>query len=172
MNSPRRTVKALSLWQPWASAIALGNKRYETRSWSTNYRGLLLIHAAKKWTRNQQDFATTERAIGRLPAWIPCGCIVAVCQLVAVHRTEEIAAALTGLERLYGDYTPGRYAWQLENIVPLTDPVGFAGHQGIFECDLSDAPKELTEAVEKCSLLNFGDERDNAPIVPYVNDII
>lgn len=41
-------MKALSLWQPWASAIALGAKRVETRSWETLYRGPLLIHAAKR----------------------------------------------------------------------------------------------------------------------------
>ncbi len=43
-------MKALSLWQPWASALVLGAKRIETRSWSTNYRGRFLIHAAKKIT--------------------------------------------------------------------------------------------------------------------------
>lgn len=39
-------MKALTLWQPWASLIALGEKRYETRSWATSYRGLLAIHAS------------------------------------------------------------------------------------------------------------------------------
>ncbi len=38
-------MKALSLWQPWASLIALGVKTIETRSWATNYRGPLAIHA-------------------------------------------------------------------------------------------------------------------------------
>lgn len=32
-------MKAISLWQPWASAIAVGAKRVETRSWATKYRG-------------------------------------------------------------------------------------------------------------------------------------
>lgn len=40
-------VKALSLWQPWASLWAAGVKPYETRDWATKYRGPLLIHAAK-----------------------------------------------------------------------------------------------------------------------------
>ena len=42
-----QNIKALSLWQPWASAIAVGYKHYETRSWKTDYRGWLGIHAAK-----------------------------------------------------------------------------------------------------------------------------
>lgn len=39
-------MKALTLWQPWASLIALGVKSIETRAWSTSYRGPLAIHAA------------------------------------------------------------------------------------------------------------------------------
>ena len=41
-------MKIITLWQPWASLIAYGLKRYETRSWPTTYRGPLLIHAAKR----------------------------------------------------------------------------------------------------------------------------
>lgn len=42
-------MKCLSLWQPWATLIAIGAKSIETRSWPTKYRGPLAIHAAKKW---------------------------------------------------------------------------------------------------------------------------
>lgn len=40
--------KIITLWQPWASLIALNLKHYETRSWPTNYEGPILIHAAKR----------------------------------------------------------------------------------------------------------------------------
>lgn len=40
-------VKAISLWQPWASLIAMGAKKVETRGWATSYRGPMVIHAAK-----------------------------------------------------------------------------------------------------------------------------
>ena len=40
--------RAISLIQPWATLIVAGLKRYETRSWSTPYRGRILIHASKK----------------------------------------------------------------------------------------------------------------------------
>ena len=42
-------MKALSLWQPFASLMVAGKKRCETRSWRMLHRGQLLIHAAKKW---------------------------------------------------------------------------------------------------------------------------
>jgi hypothetical protein len=41
-------MKAITIWQPWASLIAIGAKQYETRSWETKYRGPIAIHAAKK----------------------------------------------------------------------------------------------------------------------------
>lgn len=42
-------MKAISLWQPWATLISTGDKTWETRSWATTYRGPLAIHAAKKF---------------------------------------------------------------------------------------------------------------------------
>lgn len=44
-------MRALSLHQPWASLVALGVKRIETRSWATSYRGPLAIHASRKFPR-------------------------------------------------------------------------------------------------------------------------
>ena len=41
-------IRIISLWQPWASLIALNLKQYETRSWGAPYRGKLAIHAAKR----------------------------------------------------------------------------------------------------------------------------
>ena len=49
-TSKFNTLKAISLWQPWASLIPLGLKHYETRSWKTNYRGKLLICSTAKST--------------------------------------------------------------------------------------------------------------------------
>jgi hypothetical protein len=40
-------MRALSIRQPWAWLIVQGHKRVENREWRTNYRGPLLIHAAK-----------------------------------------------------------------------------------------------------------------------------
>lgn len=54
-------MKALTLTQPWASLVALGAKRLETRSWATTYRGPLAIHAAKAYN--------TDDMIQRLSTW-------------------------------------------------------------------------------------------------------
>ena len=38
-------MKAVTLYQPYASLVAIGAKKFETRSWKTSYRGPLAIHA-------------------------------------------------------------------------------------------------------------------------------
>jgi hypothetical protein len=131
-------MKAISLWQPWASAIALGLKRIETRHWSTTYRGRIAIHAALRWDRRQREFAETERTLGRLHAKLSFGAVVAIARLVSVQRTDELASELTPIERLYGDYAPGRFGWLLADIQRIEQPVPYRGHQGLF-----NVPDEL-----------------------------
>jgi hypothetical protein len=97
-------VKALTIRQPWASLIAMGVKTIETRSWSTNYRGPLAIHAGASlsyisrresmWVGAYETTNDTPRrskfpqCLMRGPmAWpyrMPMGTIVATCELVDV----------------------------------------------------------------------------------------
>ena len=125
-------MKAISLWQPWATAIAVGNKHVETRHWATSYTGPLAIHAAKRWEKSAREFASVERAIGRLPARLPLGAIVATAILIGCRRTEDVEPQLSPVERIYGDYTAGRFAWFLADIVALDEPIPFRGAQGFF----------------------------------------
>lgn len=136
-----KTIKAITIWQPWASAIALGVKHIETRGWSTNYRGPILIHAAKrKLDRHAQAFADYEHTMNRLPARVPLGAIVAMATLVRVQPTEQLDLIISAIERSYGDYSPGRFGWVLENIRPFKEPIGYTGRQGLF-----DVPLEVVE---------------------------
>ena len=129
-------MKALSLTQPWATLVASGRKKVETRSWNTRYRGPLYIHAAKGFPPVAREFASVEHTLGRLPGRIPGGALIAVVELVEILRTEEIAPSLSALERLYGDYSVGRYAWRLENVRELPEPIPYRGALGLFEVRL------------------------------------
>jgi hypothetical protein len=112
-------MRAITLWQPWASAVALGLKRVETRSWKTPYRGPLAIHAAKCWRPIQREkFKATCIPIGN---GLPFGSIVATCTMVACVAVEWCNP--TEEERLWGDFSDGRYAFLLENIRPLKRPL-------------------------------------------------
>jgi hypothetical protein len=48
-------MRTLSILQPWAWLIANGHKDIENRTWSTAYRGRFLVHAGKRWGREQRD---------------------------------------------------------------------------------------------------------------------
>jgi hypothetical protein len=125
-------VKAISLWQPWASYIAVGMKRFETRSWSTGYRGPLAIHAAKR--------RLTEYELDLLDEWplpirldeIPYGAVVAVatladCRMMASGRGPD------DKEDALGDWSPGRFAWALHDVRQLAFPFPCRGAQGLFD---------------------------------------
>jgi hypothetical protein len=134
-------MKCISLWQPWASAIALGYKRIETRDWSTNVRGRIAIHAAKRWTSAERLFLDKQRALGRFPqtATLPLGAVVCTALLIDVRSTSSlIAAGISPMEGEFGNYLPGRYGWLLQDVRPLLAPIPFLGAQGFF-----DVPDDL-----------------------------
>jgi len=126
-------MKALSIWQPWASAIASGVKQYETRSWPTKYRGPIAICASKKW--NDDLFELAAEYLGRWPGfpedW-PLGAVVATAHLVECRRTEDMIADIGLMEITLGDFSPGRFAWRLESVVKIP-PIEYRGRQGLFE---------------------------------------
>lgn len=128
-------MRALSLWQPWASAIALGIKTVETRSWSTKYRGTLLIHATQRFPREALEFARMEAEVGRLPERLPLGAVVAVATLATVQPAMECVPSFSpeaSIERLYGDYSPGRWGWVLRDVRALPEPIPASGGQGLW----------------------------------------
>ena len=129
-------MRALSLSQPWASLIVYGHKRIETRSWSTTFRGTLLIHASKN-KRWMPDFPRLLHYAG-LPdelTALPCpfGAVLGSVEVVDCLKTEELFASDVGTKEMrLGDYSPGRYGWVLCNPVVCTEPVYCAGHLGLW----------------------------------------
>lgn len=134
-------MKALTLWQPWASAVAAGLKQAETRSWSTRYRGPLLIHASKLlppvgvqvWESLRADFARVGLLDLRSPGSFPRGAILGIVDLVSVVGVDEVD--VPDLERALGDYSPGRYAWLLERARALPEPLYVRGAQALWTPD-------------------------------------
>ncbi len=130
-------MKALTLHQPWASLIAAGHKKVETRSWGTGHRGRVAIHAGKRKLDYGDELLLRDLEVAygvALPAPLPFGAVVAVATLIAcVPMTRELIGAQTPLERLVGGWGLGRYAWVLEDIEPLVAAVPARGAQGLWE---------------------------------------
>lgn len=131
-------MKAITLWQPWASLVAHGFKKFETRSWATTYRGPLVIHAAKRFTEQEKwyclhDFKEqlVEGGIRRLSE-IPLGAALCVVDLVDVLPTDTVYPTISRIERKAGNYQAGRFAWKLENLRPFPEPVPMKGRQGLW----------------------------------------
>lgn len=138
-------MKALTLTQPWATLIAYGRKRIETRSWSTSFRGRIAIHAAKGLgpvggKRGLKDQCLARPFSNYIAGWnVPLGAIVAVATIVKVVqidmgvRAEVLSQTTTPDEFMFGDYTSGRYAWYLENVSPLPEPIYCIGALSLWE---------------------------------------
>lgn len=133
-------MKAISLYEPWATLVALGLKRYETRYWKIFYRGPLLICASK----NKLPFieiASLLYAAKLTTEDLQYGKILAVVDLVEIFPTNNLI--VPDSERKWGDFTWGRYAWQFTNIRRLVNPPVVRGRQGLF-----NVPDDLIKNIE------------------------
>ncbi len=139
-------------------------KHIETRGWHTSYRGPLAIHAGKGLGPvggkhglmdqcRREPFRSTLLAAGILgtPA-LPLGAIVATCDLVdcqmigilpdgtpaymAYDEFPPVLQAVQEPERSFGLYTAGRWAWVLENIRALPEPIPAKGALSLWEWEV------------------------------------
>ena len=133
-------MRALTVWQPWATLIAERHKKNETRSWPTKIRGDVAIHAAKKPFKEviKVMHPNSIKTISNLLypfslERLPFGYILAFGNLVDCKLiTEEFIETLSPVELLLGDYTLGRYAWIWKDIRPFKSPIQARGDQGFW----------------------------------------
>ena len=135
-------MKAITLTQPWASLVAIGAKCNETRGWKTSHRGPLAIHAAKGWPKAAREFSRSGLVKNLLGDnyEFPRGVVVATCNLVDILPVEVFSQEsllempqLSAQECLLGDYGQNRYAWLLEDIEALKEPISARGALSIWE---------------------------------------
>jgi len=151
-------MRAITLTQPWATLVTVGAKRIETRSWSTRYRGVLAIHAAKTMPREARElcyevpFLEVLNTHNLRPGTLPRGHVIAVAELVGVMPTEvngymppALVARMTAMEQAFGHYGPGRMAWILANVRRLKTPIYAHGALGLWEWA---PPADLDELLE------------------------
>ena len=124
-------MKVLSIKEPFATLIKDGVKIYETRSWKTNYRGEIYIHASKAMSKSEN----VEKAMPYLKSELNPGCILCKCNLVdCIYMTEEFIQKIKNEtnESNYGHYEVGRYAWKLKLVEVLKEPIPAKGKLGIW----------------------------------------
>lgn len=137
-------MKAITIKQPWATLIALKEKQFETRSWQTKHRGPIAIHAGKSVDKEAYiAFAAVLKEYGITSIKeLPTGVVITTANLVDCHKViidyGNIAKTHTGLiisgkEYDFGDYDDGRYAWELDSVQVLSEPIPAKGQLSLWE---------------------------------------
>jgi hypothetical protein len=153
----------ITLWQPWATFIIKGIKTYETRSWETNYRGKILIHAAKRpinWCELQLNLL--EEIYPDITEWdYPLGAIVGEATLETCRTASYARMFIDKTEKLCGNFDDGRFAWLMKNPKPLFIP-NVKGKQGLWKYE----PLTTSDDVVLGETLQ-SDEPKTKPDIPH-----
>ena len=135
-------MKALTLHQPWASLVAVGAKHIETRSWPCPKSVIgerIAIHAGRGLhiPSHQDEFnRRVAHYLGNF--WVSQsrgGVVVATVRVLScVEMTVQNIADLPAGddERLFGDYAPGRWMWNLASVELVDPPIPARGYQRIW----------------------------------------
>ncbi len=122
-------MKALTIKEPWATLIIDGYKKYEFRSWKTNYRGKILIHAGlsieKDMLERFKDYNLS----------CMCGYIIGEATLVDCIKVDDsFNDYLLRLDPIvYGRNNHVQtYAWKLENVKKYEKPIKIKGKLGLW----------------------------------------
>lgn len=157
-------MKALTIKEPWATLIIDGYKKYEFRSWKTNYRGKILIHAGisqeKDMLKKFKDYNlkySKGMIIGEA--------IITECILV----TREFEEELLKIDRKVYERESHEmnYAWELENIIKYDNPIPVKGKLGLWnyegetmhEMRLNNIPFERIKSGTKTIEIRLNDEK-------------
>ena len=109
-----RGIPAVSVRQPQAAALMVPPGPYRRPGWRTDYRGPLLIHAARRMAGDPPADRSDGAAYGAL---------LGIVELVD-------CMAETGAE---GGADEAGYVWVLADPRPFAHPIPFVGRMGLFD---------------------------------------
>lgn len=127
--------KALTIDAPWAWLIVNGYKTVENRTWRTNHRGQLAIHAGMN-PRSDELVARVCSELGiQIPEdWTPYrGCVLGFVNVVDVVPAETLESH---------PFVSGPHCWKLEQPTKFPHPIPAQGQQGLWNWEgVSSASK-------------------------------
>jgi hypothetical protein len=135
-------MRAISLWQPWASLWCINPrvKLHETRHFATSYRGWLVVQAAKRriddFDGDDLDDICSSAFGSHWAADLPRGALVGAVHLVDCIPTDRIVFNPENEAHAdnykCGDFSAGRYGWLADRTVLFPRPIPYLGRQGFF----------------------------------------
>ena len=131
-----KELRCLSIHQPWSWLICAGAKRIENRTWKTNFRGTIAIHASTSQSvlRNYLGEIASEQPDLKLNDFA-FGAIIGLVDIVDIQ--------VYGREHESDFYAIGPYCWRMANPRLLKNPIPIAGKLNLFELDVAMADKIL-----------------------------
>jgi hypothetical protein len=139
-------IKSVTIIQPYAELIAAGVKRVENRTWPTNYRGPLFIHAGKAKRYGGEPVFDIAKQYELEPASLVFGAVIAVADLIDCvelvevdmrHYRQRPWRLPAWAEKRHAwmndhEHTEGPVCWILANVRRLTSPAVVDGKQGLW----------------------------------------
>ena len=126
-------MKVLTIKEPYASLIINGYKKYEFRSWKTNYRGKILIHASKKKEKSvMNEFSDYNLSYNN-------GKIIGEAYISDCIKIDDgfNSKLIKENPRVYGRHNHiGKYAWKLENVKEYEKKIDAKGKLGLWNIEL------------------------------------
>ncbi len=120
-------MKVLTIKEPYASLIVNNYKKYEFRTWKTNYRGPIYIHASKVPDKNISKFKKYN--LNYKNGYIIAKVNITDCILV----DEKMDKYLKELDNVvYSNNYIDCYAWKIENVEILKTPIPIIGKLGLW----------------------------------------
>ena len=130
-------MKVITIKQPFASLIASNIKKYEFRTWKTNYRGKILIHAAKTVDNNAM------KKFEKYNLDYPTGCIIAIASITDCIKVDDDFRKILKSENdlVYSNIIKNKewngYGFKLEKISKI-EPIKVGGKLSLWEYDYKD----------------------------------
>lgn len=139
LTLPTGNTKVLSLKQPYAWLIANGYLLVDDRTWGTQYRGPLLIHASKGLYEQYYDYIKSRTDIP-LPTKdkLEYGGVIGVANLVHCCRPGDLPEGVSRQQRAhFGGVHQEYFGFLFEQATPLAF-IPCPGKLGIFEINVDE----------------------------------
>lgn len=132
-------MKVLTLKQPWATLVAEGIKKYEFRSWKTNYRGKVLIHAGANTDKKDME------KFKNMNLDFPKKRIIAEVEIEdCLELNDELNKEIIAEKNIaYGSKYRTGYAWKIKNAKKVRIDEEINGKLGLWNYDIKNNVKRL-----------------------------
>jgi hypothetical protein len=146
-------MKIITVRQPWADLLAMKIKKVEFRSWRTNHRGQVAIHAGLTVDTAAREhfwkiFSNPASIVREIPRVVVGDDLERIRGYLAHPRKGVIVAVgrIAGCEKSEYHYeelgfSEESWGWVFEDVVELKREVRIVGRQGLFTASPQDATR-------------------------------